>query len=292
MNLLLLFILGGIWGTSFLFIKIIVTEVPPLTLVTGRLTIASLIIWSILRAQGTKMPRERKLWRTYAILGFFNGALPYSLISWGEQYIPSGLAALLQSMTPIFTVILAHFVTSDDRITGKKILGVLLGFTGVGLLMWPELHNGVQASLWGILAIVASSLSYAGATLYARHHLQKQPPMVSSAGQFTMALLIMLPLSLLIDQPFYIRPSAQALLSWVGLALLGTVLAYALYFKLLNRTHATFVTMTTYIVPINGLILGALILNETISTNIVLSLVLIFSGILLVRTPDPQGNGE
>ena len=113
MDLFLLLVLGTLWGTSYLFIKITVVEVPVLTLVAGRLVFAASILWLILRLRGLSMPRSRKMWTTYAVLGLTSGALPYSLISWGEQYIPSGLAALLQSCTPIFTVLLAQFFSQD-----------------------------------------------------------------------------------------------------------------------------------------------------------------------------------
>lgn len=288
MNLLLLFILGSIWGTSFLFIKIVVGEVPPMTLVAGRLGLASLAMWVFLRLRGVPFPRDRRLWSIYAITGLLNGALPFTLISWGEQYIPSGLAALLQSTTPIFTVILAHFLTRDDRFTAKKVLGTMLGFVGVGLLMWPELRGGVRASVWGQLAIVGSSISYALATIFARERLHGQPPLVSAAGQFTMGFVYILPLSLLIERPFALSPSWTAIASWATLALLGTVIAYGIYYVLLQRTNATFTTTVTYIVPINGLILGALILHEHLHPELLISLALILSGVLLVRT---HGNG-
>ena len=287
MNLLLLFVLGTIWGTSFLFIKVIVGEVPPMTLVAGRLGMAALAMWALLRARGVPFPRERRLWKIYTVVGLLNGALPFSLISWGEQYIPSGLAALLQSTTPIFTILFAHFLTSDDRFTVKKILGTLLGFAGVGLLMWPELREGVRASLWGQLAIVGSSVCYALATIYARKRLHDQPPLVSAAGHFTMGFAYILPMSLLIERPFPLSPSGAAVASWITLALLGTVVAYAIYYVLLQRTSATFTTMVTYIVPINGLILGTLILGEHLSPNLLISLGLISSGVLLVRMRKP-----
>lgn len=283
MNLLLLFVLGAIWGTSFLFIKIVVGEVPPMTLVAGRLGLAALAMWTLLRFRGVPFPRERRLWKTYAVVGLLNGALPFSLISWGEQYIPSGLAALLQSTTPIFTIIFAHYLTSDDRFTAKKALGILLGFAGVGLLMWPELREGVRASLWGQLAVVGSSASYAVASIYARKRLHDQSPLVSAAGQFTMGFAYILPMSLLIERPFPLSLSGAAIASWVTLALLGTVVAYAIYYVLLQRTSATFTTTVTYIVPINGLILGALVLGERISPNLLFSLGLILCGVLLVR---------
>lgn len=286
MNLLLLFILGAIWGTSFLFIKIVVGEVPPMTLVAGRLGLASAVMWAFLRLRGASFPRERRLWGIYAVTGLLNGALPFTLISWGEQYISSGLAALLQSTTPIFTIILAHFLTHDDRFTAKKVLGTLLGFIGVGLLMWPELRGGLQASVWGQLAIVGSSVSYALATIFARERLHGEPPLISAAGQFTMGFVYILPLSLLIERPFDLSPSWTAVGSWATLALLGTVIAYAIYYTLLQRTNATFTTTVTYIVPINGLILGALILGEHIHAGLLISLGLILSGVLLVRTKE------
>ena len=284
MNLLLLLILGTIWGASYLFIKVIVAEVPAFTLVAGRLTLAAIIMWGILRARGLSLPRSRRMWRAYAVLGVLGAAVPYSLISWGEQYISSGLASLLQATTPIFTVILAHFLTDDERITMAKIFGVVVGFVGVGILMLPDLRQGLQADLLGQLAIVGSSLCYALTAIYIRSRLQGQPPLVSATGQLTMGMVYMLPASLLIDRPFDLSPSLPVLASWMMLIILGTVVAYVIYFTLFERTSATFVTMVTYIIPVNGLLLGALVLNEQLSVTVLGSLVLILLGVLLVRT--------
>jgi len=284
MNLLLLLILGTIWGASYLFIKVIVAEVPAFTLVAGRLTLAAIIMWGILRARGLSLPRSRRIWRAYAVLGFVGAAVPYSLISWGEQYISSGLASLLQATTPIFTVILAHFLTDDERITMTKIIGVVVGFVGVGVLMLPDLRQGLQANLLGQLAIVASSLCYAGVAIYTRNQLRGQTPMASTTGQLTMGMVYMLPASLLIDRPFALSPSLPVLASWMVLTLLGTVVAYVIYFTIIERTSATFVTMVTYIIPVNGLLLGALVLNESLDVTTLGSLALILLGVLLVRT--------
>lgn len=283
MNLVWLFILGSIWGTSFLFIKIVVSEIGPFTLVAGRLGLAALSMVLLLRVRRIPFPRERRVWGSFAVVGLLNGALPFTLISWGEQYIPSGWAALLQATTPIFTILFAHVLTRDDRIDLRKALGVLVGFAGVGLLMWPELRAGLSASVWGMLAIVGSSASYALASIFARSRLQGQPPMASAAGQFTMGFLYILPLAFILERPFAIAPSGQVLASWVTLSLMGTVVAYVIYFALLARTSATFTTMVTYIVPINGLVLGALVLNEHLSPMLLVSLVLVSAGVLLVR---------
>ena len=283
MDLALLFILGTLWGSSYLFIKVTVAEVPALTLVAGRLLLAALLMAGLLRLLKLAMPRERRVWKHYAVLGLINMALPFSLITWGEQHISSGLASLLTSTLPIFTVLLAHFVSSDERITPHKLLGVGLGFLGVGILIWPDLQQGLKANLLGELAVVAASLSYAAGTLYARDRLRGQAPLTSAAGQITMAAAFMAPLSLLIDRPFDLSPSHPALASWVGLALLGTIVAYIMYFTLLARNSATFVSTVTYIVPVSGLLLGALVLDEPLSSNLLISLALILTGVLLVR---------
>jgi drug/metabolite transporter (DMT)-like permease len=274
-NLLLLLALGTLWGASYLFIKVTVAEVPALTLVVGRLIVASAAMWAILRVIGLSMPRSLAMWGVYAMLGLFGAALPYSLITWGEQYIPSGLASLLQSTTPIFTVLLAQLLTRDERISVAKLSGVLLGFVGVGLLLLPELRRGVQADLLGQLAIVGSSVCYAWTAIYSRNRLRGQPALASATGQLTMGAVFTLPASLLVDRSFNLS------LSWP--ALLGTILAYGIYFTLIERTSATFTTMVTYIIPINGLVLGALVLKEPLSVTVLLSLALILSGVLIVR---------
>jgi drug/metabolite transporter (DMT)-like permease len=283
MDLALLFILGTLWGSSYLFIKVTVAEVPALTLVAGRLLLAALLMAGLLRVLKLAMPRERRVWRHYAVLGLINMALPFSLITWGEQHISSGLASLLTSTLPIFTVLLAHVVSSDERITPHKLLGVGVGFAGVGILIWPDLQQGLEANLLGQLAVVAASLSYAAGTLYARDRLRGQAPLASAAGQITMAAAFMAPLSLLVDRPFDLSPSLPALASWVGLALLGTIVAYIMYFTLLARNSATFVSTVTYIVPVSGLLLGTLVLDEPLSGNLLISLALILTGVLLVR---------
>ena len=283
MNYLLLVVLGIIWGSSYMFIRIAVAEVPAITLVAARLVLASLILMIALRALGRRIPRDRTLWGAYAVMGILSGALPYVLISWGEQYIHSSLAALLQATMPIFTVILALFLAGDERLSWSSVLGVLLGFVGVAILMIPDLRQGLQTSLLGQLAIVASSLSYAGATIFARNRLRDQPPLTSTMGQMTTGAVFVLPLSLLIDRPFTLVPSPAAIASWLALTILGTVVAYVIYYALIERTSATFVSTVTYVIPIVGLILGAIVLGEPVTINLLASTVLIIVGVLLVR---------
>jgi len=283
MNLVWLLILGALWGSSYLFIKVAVAQVPPLTLVAGRLVLAAAIMWVVLAAARQAMPRSRRLWAAFAVMGLLNGAVPYSLIFWSEQHISSGLASLLQATMPLFTVLMGHFLMRDERLTAGRVAGVVLGFAGVGLLLLPDLRQGAHANLLGQLAMVASSVSYAGAALVARSRLRGQPALVSTTGQLTMGAVWTLPLSLLVDGPLERVPSLPALGSWLGLTILGTVIAYVIYFKLIERTNAAFTSTVTYIIPVFGLILGALVLNEPVSLTLLVSLGLILAGVLLVR---------
>jgi drug/metabolite transporter (DMT)-like permease len=283
MNYLLLVCLGLIWGSSYMFIRIAVQEVPAITLVAARLILASTILWIALRISGRPIPRDRKLWGAYAVMGFLSGALPYVLIAWGEQHIHSSLAALLQATMPIFTVILALFLADDERLTRTALLGVVLGFVGVTVLMLPDLRQGLRANLLGQLTVVISSVSYAGATVFARNRLRGQPPLTSTMGQLTTGALFTLPLSLIIDRPFALSPSLPAIASWLALTVLGTVVAYVIYYALIERNSATFVSTVTYIIPIVGLILGALVLDEPVTANLLVSSALIIVGVVLVR---------
>jgi drug/metabolite transporter (DMT)-like permease len=171
----------------------------------------------------------------------------------------------------------------EERMTLWSALGVAVGFGGVVLLMLPDLRQGLQASLIGQLAIVGSSVSYARATIFARVRLRDQPPLISTLGQLTMGAVLTLPLSLIIDRPFDLSPSLPALGAWLGLAVLGTVIAYVIYYALIERTSATYTSMVTYIIPVNGLILGALILDEPLTATVLGSAALILLGVLLVR---------
>jgi drug/metabolite transporter (DMT)-like permease len=275
-NLILLLILGTLWGSSYLFIKVAVAEIPPLTLVAGRLAVASTVLWLALPVLNVRIPSSWPVWRHYAMLGLFGTAIPYSLITWGEQSISSGLASLLQSTTPIFTVLFASLLVQDERVTLRQLGGVVAGFAGVAMLVLPDLLQGMRGNLFGQLAIVGSSLCYAWTALYARSRLRGNPPLASATGQLTMGAVLMLPFGLVAARQCTVVPSTPVLASWGGLTFLGTVLAYGLYFALIDRTSATFI-------PIVGLLLGALVLGEPLDLTIGISLVLILVGVLVVR---------
>jgi drug/metabolite transporter (DMT)-like permease len=283
-NLFLLILLAALWGPSFLFIKVAVEEIPPLTLVLGRVAIGAFFLLVALRLARRSLPRDRTLWRQFAVLAVLHNALPWTLLSWGEQYIDSALASILNGTTPLFTIILAHYWVEGDRMTSSKVLGVLLGFAGLFLLILPSLEDGVQASTWGIIAVTAASALYGVAIIYSRNHLRGLPPLVAPASQLILATVYMFPLAMIIDQPWELpTPSATALAAMVALGILGTGLAFIVYYRLLETANPTYISMVTYVIPVFGVILGVLVLGEQLTWYALAGFALILLGVMVVN---------
>ncbi|MCL4302982.1 MAG: DMT family transporter [Anaerolineae bacterium] len=283
-NFLLLLVLAALWGPSFLFIKVAVAEVPPLTIVLGRVGIGGLLLYGILRLQGRNLPPLGRVWLHFAFAAIVQNAIPFLLFGWGEQYIDSALAAILNGTTPLFTLLLAHMFTSDDRLTPTKTLGTFIGFSGLALLIGPSLLGGVKATTWGLIAVAVASLCYGIAIVYGRRNLRGLPPLVAPTAQLLLAALFVLPLSLVLEQPFNLpAPSWPALGSLLALGAFGTGLAFVVYYRIMEQTSATYVSMVTYLVPVFGVILGVMILNEQLGWNAYLGCALILLGVMIVN---------
>jgi drug/metabolite transporter (DMT)-like permease len=280
-----LLLLGAIWGASFMFIKVGVAEIPPFTFVLCRTMVAALVLFSVMKLRGNELPRTRQMWVVLVTMGLLNGVIPYTLITWGETHITSGLASILNAAMPLFTVLLAHYWTHDERMATLKVLGVLIGFVGVMVVFAPELRNGFQVELLGQLAVVIAALSYAVATIFARRYLRGVSPVIASTGQLASAALMMFPLSFVFDHPLALRPSLPALAAVLTLALLGTAVAYVLYYWLIEHTGATRTSLVTYLLPIFGVMWGALVLREPIEWEAIVGLILIIAGVALVNRP-------
>ncbi len=301
---LVLILLGAIWGASYLFIKVGGAEIPPFTFVEGRALIAALVLYIVMRWRGEALPRTRREWVLLAAMGIFNGVIPYTLITWGETHIASGLAAILTAVMPLFTVMLAHFWTHDERLSAAKVFGVILGFVGVIVLFLPQLRQGIRVAdppadpagpwgatpsgmeFWGEFAVVVAAASYAVAVLIVRKYLLSMSHVVAATGQLASTAFFMLPLSLAFDAPFALRPSLAAIGSLATLALLGTALAYILYYWLIEHTGATRTSLVTFLIPITGVMWGALLLGERIEWEALAGLVLIIAGVGLVSRQD------
>jgi drug/metabolite transporter (DMT)-like permease len=283
-NLGLLLLLAALWGPSFLFIKVAVQEVPPLTLALVRVSIGALLLLLILRWQGRRLPQDRGLWRALAVVALMQNALPFVLLGWGEQYIDSALASILNGMTPLFTIVLAHFFVAGDRLTWVKLSGVLLGFAGLTLMTIPAIRDGVQGTTAGIVAVTAAAACYGVAIVYTRNHLRGLPPLVAPATQLFLSAVYLLPLSLMVDRPWQLMwPSPAAVGSLLALGTLGTGVAFIIYYRLLETAEPTYVAMVTYVVPIFGVILGVLVLGESLSWPMVAGFGLILLGVMIVN---------
>lgn len=283
-NFLWLVLLASLWGPSFLFIKVAVEDIPPLTLVVGRVGLAAVLLYLVLRLQGRNLPKFGPIWKHVAVMALVQNALPFTLFNWGEQHIDSALAAILNGTTPLFTIILAHIFVADDRISMSKLLGVLVGFGGLVLLIAPSLFAGVQVTTWGLMAIAVAAASYGVAIVYSRLHMRGLPPLAAPTAQLGLAALFMLPLSLLIEQPFRVpAPSLAALGSLLTLAVFGTAVAFVVYYHIIERVSASYMAMVTYMVPLFGVVLGVLILNEQLGWTAYAGCVLILTGVMIVN---------
>ncbi len=283
MSYFILILLGSIWGASYLFIKVGGESVTPITLVALRTTLAGIALFITLMLRRENLPpRRAPIWKWYLVLGFLNSVIPYTLITWGETRVSSGLAAILVGAMPIFTVILAHYMTHDEKFTPRKVVGIGAGFVGVVILFLPDVLEAATANIFGGLAVVAAAVSYALATIYARRHLKGSSPVMNSFGQMLTASAIMIPASLLIEHPWTLTPTFPSLASIVTLAVMGTAFAYLLYFWLIAHVGATRTSLVTYISPVIAVILGAVVLNEHLQWTTLVGLVLIIAGVGLV----------
>lgn len=276
--------LALLWGPSFLFVKVAVQDIPPITLVGVRVSIAAVILYAILRIQQRNLPATASTWKHFAVIGLTFNALPFVLLSWAQLHIDSALAAIVNGTTPLFTVILAHLLTSDDRLSPAKLGGVLLGFAGLVLLVAPALVAGVQATVWGSLASITAAVSYGVATVYSRQHLRGLPPLVAPTAQLTMAAFYLVPLSLLVERPYLAPlPGWLAMAALLLLTLFSTALPFVIFYRLVERTSATNLSLVTYMVPVVATILGIVVLHEQPDWNVYLSLALIVLGVMTVN---------
>ena len=281
---LILLALALIWGGAFFFIGIAVRHVPPLTYVWLRLTIAAIGMWTYLRLTRQTAGLPPNVWGSILLLALLNNALPFVLIGWGEIHIASGLAAILNATTPIWGVLVAHFLTHDERMNPRKVAGVLLGFGGVVVMMGPSLLSSLGTGAIAQLACVLASLVYALAAVWARR-FKKQglSPIGVTTGQLTAGALVMLPMSLIFDRPWtHAAPPLGAWAAIAALALLCTAFAYVLYFRLIETSGATNAMLVTLLVPPVAIILGALFLGETLAPEDFAGLGLIALGLAAI----------
>jgi drug/metabolite transporter (DMT)-like permease len=281
---LLLVALSVLWGGSFLFGKIALDELPPFTVVLVRVGLAALALWLAVAVTRQAVPRCRAVWLAFFAMGLINNLVPFSLIIWGQLRIGSGLASILNATTPLWTVVVAHWLTADEKMNARKLVGVLIGVAGVAVMIGPVALAGLGGDVAAQLAVIAATLSYAFAGLYGRRFARLGvQPMVVAAGQVGASTVMLLPIALLVDMPWTLpMPGPRTWAALAGLALLSTALGYVLYFRILAKAGATNVLLVTFLIPVSGVLMGVLVLDEVLAPRQFAGMVLIALGLAAI----------
>lgn len=256
--------LSALWGGSFFFAKVALGELPPLSVVFGRVALAAIALNLVLALTSSSLFQRKVPWRSFFAMGLLNNLVPFALIFWGQTQIASGLASILNATTPLFTLVVAHFLTQDERIDAVKLGALVIGIGGVAVLMGSDVLTG-GFDIWGQLACLGGALSYAFAGVYGRRFkTMGVAPLDAAAGQVTASTILILPIMLIVDQPWTLPafPSATVWASLAGLALLSTALAYVLYFRILAAAGATNLLLVTFLIPVTAILLGVAVLGE------------------------------
>jgi drug/metabolite transporter (DMT)-like permease len=279
----LLVFLSVLWGGAFFFAAIAVKQVEPFTLAFLRMGLAALALAVIAAVLDLKMPKSPEVWLGFLILGVIGTAAPFSLIYWGQTEINGGLASILNAATPLWTIVVAHFFTRDEKFTLRRFLGVLTGFAGVAIIMAPSVQvSWSDSPLLAEASILVAGLCYAVAGVFAKR-FKEVPPVVLSCGQLAFGALFILPIVFVFDHPFS-RPAPDiiAVAAILAIALLSTALAFIIYFEILRVAGATNVMLVTLLVPVSAIFLGALILGEALAPRHFAGLAFIACGLMLI----------
>lgn len=276
--------LSVLWGGSFFFTHVALSTLPPFTLVVLRVGLAALILNAVTPLVGLTMPRGAQVWAAFLGMGLLNNAVPFCLIGCGQTHIASGLAAILNATTPLFTVVSAHVLTSDERMTGNRLVGVLIGLIGAVVMVGPAALAGFGTDLLAQVAILGAALSYAFAGIFGRRFRRMGvPPLATAAGQVTASTLMLLPIALVADRPWTLPlPGASVWGAVFGIAVLSTALAYVLYFRILATAGATNLLLVTFLIPVSAILLGAVVLGERLDPRHFIGMALIGCGLAAI----------
>ncbi|CAN7310309.1 EamA family transporter [Rhizobium rhizogenes] len=286
-ELLLLLMLATLWGASYTFIRIGVATIPPITLIAARTLIAGGVLFAIIRWRGLSLPREPAIWRRFLVQACLNSVIPFTLIAWAERTVDAGLATILNSTTPIFTFLLAAILLRNERVTAYKLFGIAMGLAGICFIIGFDALNGFGRQLPAQLAVVAASICYAGAALFGRN-FKGLDPMMPAVGSLLCGTVILIPVSLVVDQPWTLAPSTASILALLALAILSTALAFSLYFRLIQTLGSIGTTAQAYLrVPI-GVAIGVIFLGEPLTPTAGIGLVCVIVGVMAM-TMAPRG---
>lgn len=278
----LLACLALLWGGSYPLLKIAVAEIPPVTLIAARVTVAVVILSAIGAAQGARLPSGTAIWSRLFLQAFLNSYGAWTLLAWGQRQIDSALGAVLNSTSPLFVFLITVLVTRNEAAGGLRLLGACLGLGGVVLIVGTDALNGLGAQVAAQVAVLISAALYAVAALHGRRfsHL---PPVVTAAGTMLCATVVLIPASLLLDRPWELAPSGQALGAALVLGVACTGIALLLYFRLIRTLGSLGVASQSYLRAGVGVLLGVLLLGETLTPTVIAGVVAAIAGVVAIN---------
>jgi drug/metabolite transporter (DMT)-like permease len=283
-ELVLLGVLATLWGASYGFIKLGVATIPPVTLIAARTLIAGGLLVAIMRWRAIALPRDGATWRRFLVQACLNSVVPFTLIAWAEQAVDAGLATILNATSPIFTFLLTVAVTRHEPATAARLVGVVLGLAGICLTVGPDALDGLGEAQLAQLAIVAATVCYGGAAIFGRRFAGLDP-MAPAAGSLLCGALVLVPLSLVLDAPWSLAPSAGSLVALLALAVFSTALALVIYFRLVQTLGSIGTTAQAYLrVPV-GVAIGIAGLGESLSATAWLGFACVVAGVLAMTLP-------
>ncbi len=277
-------LLGLIWGSSFLWIKIGVENITPFVLVMFRVSFGLLGLLVVMFVQRQSFPRDRATIMKFGFMGVFNTVIPFLLITWGETKIDSSLASILNAAVPLFVIVIAHFWLHDEKITGPRLAGLIIGFVGVVVLVLQDFNPGsLQGDIVGQLAVLLATLSYAVALVFSRKYLRGAKPVVQSTMILVVATAVMWVVTPVVDQPLVLPSTPLTWIAVIWLGVLGLCVAYLLFFYLNNVWGPTRASLVTYVFPVVGMFLGLIFLSEPLTWNMIVGAALVVGGIVVVN---------
>ena len=285
----LLLTLATLWSTSFVSIKIGVQSVGPMTLTSARLGIAAAILYAGLRLRGHRLPRDRRSWAVFAVIGLLGNTLPFTLISWGEIHIDSGLAAVLMGIMPIITAMLAHIFIREEPVTRRVGIGIFLGFGSVATLLGPQALAGLTAPILAQLAVLLSAVCYGASATFIRYFAEPANWPSLASGAMLAAFTFSLPLTIFLETPWTLQPESAAIVAMLYLGIGSTAVANLIFFYLIPRLGANRSAQVNYSVPVLGALWGVIFLREQLSGRLLLALALILIAVAVVQPRKQRG---
>lgn len=284
-DLSLLLLLSTLWGSSYTFIKIGVETIPPVTLIAARTLIAGSLLLVFMKGRGLALPRDHNSWGRFLVQACLNSVFPFTLIAWAEQTTDAGLATILNSSSPIFVFLMTVLFARHEVVTGRKLFGVFAGLVGVCLIVGFEALSGLGHEAWAQVAIIAATISYAGAAIFGKN-FRGMDPMLPAAGSMICGTLLLIPASLIVDRPWTLAPTSSSLAALLGLSVFSTALSFVIYFRLLQTLGSIGTTAQAYLrVPI-GVAIGVTILGERLMPMALLGLICIVAGVVAMTWPE------